>query len=77
MNDGRGENFFNYIDINGPNNIFGPTGKDKSCQIDSREGASKRPVDIENNERRDTRRSVFSDTSIIWKSPRQIVLRKM
>lgn len=66
------ENFFNYdeLDFNGQDNILRPIGEDKSKHIDSGEGSSKSPDDIENNERKDTRRSVFSDTSIIWKSPR-------
>ena len=75
MNDGNYgnlENFFNYdeLDICGQTNILGPTENDKSYPSDNKGETSKSPAYIENNEKRDTRGSIFSDTSIIWKSPR-------
>ncbi|CUM55123.1 uncharacterized protein AC631_03441 [Debaryomyces fabryi] len=66
------EMFFNYDDLEFsiPDNIFLSNGNDKNDYIDNNGGSSKSPYNLGDNERREARGSVFSDSSIIWKSPR-------
>lgn len=66
------EMFFNYDDLEFsiPDNIFLFNGNDKTDYVDNGDVSSKSPCDLGNNGRKETRCSVFSDSSIMWKSPR-------